>query len=218
MAHVTIEGLARPIEIANIFCIGRNYAAHVAELGNRPAQDPVVFIKPTSAILNAGGVIELPRFSNDVHYEAELVMLVGKGGKNIDQDQALEHIAGYGLGLDLTARDLQTQAKKAGLPWAVGKGFDGSACVSGFVPASRIEDPLAIEFQMQLNGVLKQHGEVRKMLFPLPFVIAYLSRVFTLQAGDLIYTGTPEGVGPLTHGDHLQLSMGNRLACEFSVA
>jgi 2-keto-4-pentenoate hydratase/2-oxohepta-3-ene-1,7-dioic acid hydratase in catechol pathway len=218
MPHITLlADQARAVQVRNIFCIGRNYAAHIAELGNRPEEDPVVFIKPTSALHLPGTPIVLPTHSSDVHYEAELVLLVGQGGKNIAEDKALKHIAGYGLGLDLTARDLQTKAKQGGLPWAVAKGFDCAATVSQFVPSEHIEHPQNIEFQMHLNGQLKQHGDVRKMLFPIPFIVRYLSQVFTLREGDLIFTGTPEGVGPLKGGDVVRLVLPNAIDTEFKV-
>ncbi|HEX4879339.1 MAG TPA: fumarylacetoacetate hydrolase family protein, partial [Limnobacter sp.] len=134
MAHVALHSdQTRAVEVRNVYCIGRNYAAHIAELGNRPEEDPVVFIKPTSALLMPGHPIRLPKHSNAVHYEAELVLLIGQGGKNIPEESSLDHIAGYGLGLDLTARDLQTKAKQGGLPWAVAKGFDCAATVTSFV-------------------------------------------------------------------------------------
>lgn len=218
MPHVTLLAeQARAIQVRNIFCIGRNYAAHIAELGNRPEEDPVVFIKPTSALHLPGTPIVLPTHSSDVHYEAELVLLVGQSGKNIAEDRAMQHIAGYGLGLDLTARDLQTKAKQGGLPWAVAKGFDCAASVSQFVPSGHIEHPQNIEFQMHLNGQLKQHGDIRKMLFPIPFIVRYLSQVFTLHEGDLIFTGTPEGVGSLKGGDVVRLVLPNAIDTEFKV-
>ncbi|HEX4844433.1 MAG TPA: fumarylacetoacetate hydrolase family protein [Limnobacter sp.] len=218
MAHIALHAdQTRAVEVRNIYCIGRNYAAHIAELGNRPEEDPVVFIKPTSALLMPGHAIRLPKHSADVHHEAELVLLVGQGGKNIAEDEALDHIAGYGLGLDLTARDLQTKAKQGGLPWAVAKGFDCAATVTSFVAANHIGQPQHIEFQMYLNGQLKQHGDIRKMLFPIPYIVRYLSEVFTLQAGDLIYTGTPEGVGPLNAKDTVRLVLPGHIDTSFDV-
>ena len=219
MPHVTLLAQqAKAVQVRNIFCIGRNYAAHIAELGNRPEEDPVVFIKPTSALHPPGTPIVLPAHSRDVHYEAELVLLVGQGGKNIPEDKALSHIAGYGLGLDLTARDLQTKAKQGGLPWAVAKGFDCAATVTQFVPAEYIEQVHHIEFQMHLNGQPRQHGDTRKMLFSIPFIVHYLSEVFTLQEGDLIFTGTPEGVGALNSQDAVRLLLPNWIDTEFVVS
>jgi len=219
MPHVSLQAeQTRAVQVRNIFCIGRNYAAHIAELGNRPEEDPVVFIKPTSSLHTPGTPIVLPPHSSDVHYEAELVLLIGKAGKNIPEEKALKHIAGYGLGLDLTARDLQAKAKQGGLPWAVAKGFDCAATVTQFVPAENIEQPHMLEFQMHLNGQLKQHGDVRKMLFPIPYIVRYLSEVFSLQEGDLIFTGTPEGVGPLKNGDEVRFVMSGLIETDFRVS
>jgi 2-keto-4-pentenoate hydratase/2-oxohepta-3-ene-1,7-dioic acid hydratase in catechol pathway len=219
MPHITLQAeQTRAVQVRNIFCIGRNYAAHIAELGNRPEEDPVVFIKPTSSLHTPGTPIVLPPHSSDVHYEAELVLLIGKAGKNIPEEKALKHIAGYGLGLDLTARDLQAKAKQGGLPWAVAKGFDCAATVTQFVPAENIEQPHMLEFQMHLNGQLKQHGDVRKMLFPIPYIVRYLSEVFSLQEGDLIFTGTPEGVGRLSNHDLVRLDLPGLINTEFVVS
>jgi len=206
------------LAVANIFCIGRNYAAHAAELGNHVEAEPVVFLKPTSALLHEDTPIHLPDFSRDVHFETELVVAIGRGGKHIDKAHALEHVAGYGLGLDLTARDLQTAAKNKGLPWAVGKGFDGSACVSRFIAAAALPQPGLATFSLDVNGTQRQRGDCRMMVYDIPFIIAYLSSRFTLQAGDLIYTGTPEGVAALHAGDQLHLRLADLLDARFAVA
>lgn len=208
---------ASAVRVENIFCIGRNYAAHIAELGNRPSENPVVFLKPTSA-LNTSQTIQLPAHSADVHFEAELVLLLGKGGKNIAEADALAYISGVALGLDLTARDLQNQNKKLGLPWATAKGFDDSASLSHFVPLSQVGDLNSLEFFLHVNGEQRQHGKVSNMIYSVPQLVAYLSRVFTLQAGDLVYTGTPEGVAALKSGDQLQMTLPGQIDCEFSVA
>lgn len=205
------------VPVQNIFCIGRNYAAHIAELGNRPAESPVVFLKPTSA-LNLSKTIHLPAHSADVHFETELVLLIGKSGKNIAEDDALAHVSGVALGLDLTARDLQNQNKKLGLPWATAKGFDDSASLSNFVPFAQVGPLDSLEFFLRVNGEQRQHGKVCNMIYSVPFLVAYLSHVFTLQAGDLIYTGTPEGVAALKSGDHLQMTLPGHVECEFLVA
>ncbi len=196
----------RQAPVANIFCIGRNYTEHIRELGNTPAEAPVVFFKPTSALLLSPGTIRLPAFSHDVHYETELVVRIAHDASDIDETKALDLIDSYALGLDLTARDLQTQAKQQGLPWATAKGFRGSACLSAFRPAGDLPDPARIRFSMHCNGELRQQGDTAHMIYPIATQIAYLSRVFGLSAGDLIYTGTPAGVGPLKVGDQLMLA------------
>ncbi|WP_374539221.1 fumarylacetoacetate hydrolase family protein [Chitinimonas taiwanensis] len=208
----------RELPVANIFCIGRNYAAHAAELGNQVEPEPVVFLKPTSALLHEGTSIPLPPHAQEVHYEGELVLVVGQGGKHIPRATALAHIAGYGLGLDLTARDLQSRAKEKGLPWSVAKGFDGSACVSAFLPAAALPEPGEAQFWLDLNGQRRQNGDARLMIYELPFIIEYLSSRFSLQAGDLIYTGTPAGVGALQSGDVLEMGLADLLRARFTVA
>lgn len=216
MTMLTLAGT--PVRPANIFCIGRNYAAHAAELGNPLEAEPLVFLKPTSALLCSGMPLVLPPFSDNVHFEAELVVLIGKGGVEIDEANALSHVAGYGVGLDLTARDVQDEAKRRGLPWAKGKGFRAAACVSDFVLASEVADPQRLTFSLHVNGELRQLGDTARMLFPLSTLIAYLSRVFGLSAGDLIYTGTPEGVGRLQPGDTLALSLPTLIDARWQVA
>lgn len=210
-----LDGSRHPLR--TIYCIGRNYAAHIEELGNARPAEPVVFLKPQSALTTAPA-IHLPATSNDVHYEAELVLHLGHGGKNIAREQALDHIAGYALGLDLTARDLQEKAKNAGLPWTLAKGFDHAAVLTPFVPAQGLE-PENIRFYMDLNGERRQNGHTALMLFPIADIIEYLSRHFTLHPGDIIYTGTPQGVGKLASGDRIRLALENSpLTADFHIA
>jgi 2-keto-4-pentenoate hydratase/2-oxohepta-3-ene-1,7-dioic acid hydratase in catechol pathway len=218
MAQVYMQNTSSPITISNIFCIGRNYAAHAAEMGSTPTETPMVFLKPTSAIATEKNSILLPSFSKEIHYETELVVLIGTGGKNIAETDALKHVAGYAIGLDLTARDLQSQAKAKGHPWLLSKGFDNSACISQFIDRELIPNPNEVSFSMQLNGELKQQANTASMLFTIPIIIQYLSHVFTLNQGDLIFTGTPEGVGPLKSGDHIRLNLANQLTANFNVA
>lgn len=195
--------LPNNLEVRTIYCIGRNYAAHARELNNPVPGEPVIFIKPASSVVPDGGSIVIPPQSSDVHYEAELVLAIGKKGKNIPIGQAMSHVAGYGLGIDVTARDLQQVAKDKSLPWSVAKGFDTFAPLSDFVDASALQDPDAIEYTLDINGERRQHGKTSHMLFPIPFLIHYLSGIFTLYPGDIVYTGTPEGVGKLNAGDKL---------------
>ncbi|WP_174875577.1 fumarylacetoacetate hydrolase family protein [Vogesella oryzae] len=203
---MNVELGGQPQRVNTVFCIGRNYAAHAAELGNAVEPEPLVFLKPNAALLPVGEPIRLPSYSSDVHYECELVVLIGEGGDDIAEADALRHVAGYGIGLDLTARDVQGEAKRRGLPWTKAKGFRGAACISSFVPATAL-DPAAANFTLHVNGELRQQGDSRLMLYPVATIISYLSRTYGLQAGDLIYTGTPEGVGPLQPGDQLQLAL-----------
>lgn len=206
-----------PVAIANIFCVGRNYAAHAAEMNSPTLDLPMIFLKPSSAVATEKKPIQLPTFSQDVHYETELVILIGKGGVAITQENAWDYIAGYGIGLDLTARDIQAEAKKKGHPWTLAKGFIGAACVSQFVAANELKNPSDCHFTLLHNGELKQSGETRLMLFSIPYLISYISSVFGLTEGDLIFTGTPEGVGKLNSGDKLQLNLADSLTAEFTV-
>lgn len=196
--------------VGTIFCIARNYVAHIAELNNTRPDKPVIFCKPITA-LNTGQTIVLPDYSEDVHYETELVVRLGKGGKNIALEHAADCIDGFALGLDLTARDVQSKLKEKGFPWELAKGFDGAACLSEFIPASAFADLTDIRFTMHFNGKLRQDGHTALMLFPIAEQIAFISRHFTLRAGDLVYTGTPEGVGKLAVGDTLMLTLGDHL-------
>jgi len=215
MTHVRIDG--REIRVSSIYCIGRNYAAHAAEMGSRVEDHPMVFLKPLTALL-APGVATLPPFSADVHHEAELVVLIGEGGVDIPAASALQHVAAYAIGVDLTARDVQAELKKKGHPWTLAKGFRGSAWVSDFVPAAAVPDPAALEFTLAVNGEPRQHGVVGRMVFDVPTLIAHISSVYGLAAGDLIYSGTPEGVGPLRHGDRVDLDLIGHVGASWSVA
>lgn len=217
MQQVFFNNANQGVRVSNIFCIGRNYAAHISELGNKPSDSPLVFLKPTSA-LNTENIIHLPVFSNEIDYETELVLLIGRSAKAVKAEDAWDYIAGYGLGLDLTARDLQAVAKQQGLPWTLAKGFDDSASVSAFIPASEISEPGALSFQMKLNGIERQQGFVSQMLFDIPYLIEFLSNRFSLQAGDLIFTGTPEGTGRLQQGDRIEIALANKLKAEFTCA
>ncbi|NJB86384.1 2-keto-4-pentenoate hydratase/2-oxohepta-3-ene-1,7-dioic acid hydratase in catechol pathway [Lewinella marina] len=187
-----------------LICIGRNYAAHAAELGNARPEQPIVFMKPGSAILPNNKPFYYPEFSQDIHYEVEIVVKIAKNGRHVDPQFAMDYVESIGLGLDLTARDLQQACKEKGHPWEIAKAFDHSAPLSPdfLAPASfaQLDD---IEFSLEKNGQEVQHGHSRNMLFPIPELITYVSQFFRLQKGDLIFTGTPEGVGALTQGDEL---------------
>jgi 2-keto-4-pentenoate hydratase/2-oxohepta-3-ene-1,7-dioic acid hydratase in catechol pathway len=184
-----------------IFCIGRNYVKHIEELKNERPDQPLVFMKPATALLREGKPFYLPDFSKEIHFECELVVKVGKHGKAISPDFAHKYIESYSLGIDFTARDIQSQLKEKGHPWEIAKAFDHSACIGDFIKLHK--PPEEIEFELIKNGERAQYGQTSKMLFPIPALIAYLSSYFTLQKGDLIFTGTPEGVGPVQKGDEL---------------
>jgi 2-keto-4-pentenoate hydratase/2-oxohepta-3-ene-1,7-dioic acid hydratase in catechol pathway len=200
-----------------LFCIGRNYAAHIEELQNERPTDPVIFMKPDTAILKDNVPFYYPDFSQDIHHEVEIVLKISKQGKNLDAAFAHRYYEEIGVGIDFTARDLQARQKAKGLPWEIAKGFDGSAPISGFVPKSRFADLKNLDFSLTVNGDERQRGNTALMLWSFNEQIAYLSRFFTLRPGDLLFTGTPEGVGPVQVGDVLAASLEGEEMLRFEV-
>jgi 2-keto-4-pentenoate hydratase/2-oxohepta-3-ene-1,7-dioic acid hydratase in catechol pathway len=200
---ITIEPYDEKMPVNTVYCLGRNYGAHAHEMGATIPSEPIVFIKPATAVVNGELPINLPEFSNDIHHEIELVLLVDDVPRNTSEADSEKFIIAYGVGLDLTARDIQTVAKKQGLPWTVAKGFDGSAPVSRFQKASNTSLNENTRLQLTVNDEIKQQEIIGNMIYPIPSIISSLSRYFTLRRGDLIFTGTPEGVGPLLPGDTL---------------
>ncbi|MEY3643902.1 MAG: hypothetical protein RLZZ207_596, partial [Bacteroidota bacterium] len=192
-----------------IICIGRNYAAHIEELKNEKPGQPVVFLKPDTALLKGGAPFYYPDFSTNIHHEIELVLKISKEGKYIQTQFAHRYFEEIGLGIDFTARDLQDQCKAKGLPWEIAKAFNGSAPIGNFKPVSEFSDLKNIDFHLEINGEVKQKGNTSLMLFDFATIIAYVSQFFTLKKGDLIYTGTPAGVGPVQTGDQLIGFIGN---------
>jgi 2-keto-4-pentenoate hydratase/2-oxohepta-3-ene-1,7-dioic acid hydratase in catechol pathway len=191
------------LQPGKLLCIGRNYAKHAAEMKSDVPETPMVFLKPATALIGNDGVINLPAMTQDVHHEVELVAVVGKEGKNITEDDALDYVAAYAVGLDMTARDIQAVAKQKGHPWSVAKGFDTFAPLGALVPAAAIDDPQDLTIKLTIDGQVRQEGHTGDMIFSVAHLVAYCSRIFTLQPGDLIYTGTPEGVGPVHDGEEL---------------
>ena len=192
-----------------IICIGRNYAAHIEELKNEKPGQPVVFLKPDTALLKGGAPFFFPDFSTNIHHEIELVLKISKEGKYIQPQFAHRYFEEIGLGIDFTARDLQDQCKAKGLPWEIAKAFNGSAPIGNFKPVSEFSDLKNIDFHLEINGEVKQKGNTSLMLFDFATIISYVSQFFTLKKGDLIYTGTPAGVGPVQTGDQLIGFIGN---------
>jgi acylpyruvate hydrolase len=186
-----------------IICIGRNYAAHIEELKNEQPGQPVVFLKPDTALLKGGAPFFYPDFSKNIHHEIELVLKISKEGKYIQPQFAHRYFEEIGLGIDFTARDLQDQCKAKGLPWEIAKAFNGSAPIGEFKSVAELGDLRNLDFHLEINGEVRQKGNTGLMLFDFATIIAYVSQFFTLKKGDLIYTGTPAGVGPVQKGDHL---------------
>ncbi len=201
MNSVRLRGVQERIFVGKILCLGQNYAAHAKEMRSDIPTKPIIFLKPSSAIISEGETVVIPPVSHEVHHEVELVVLIGRKGKNIPRETAYDYVEGYGVGLDMTLRDVQREAKSFGQPWAVAKGFDTSAPLSEFVSRTSIPNPHSLTIQLTVNGKDRQHANTRDMIFSIDEVISYLSSIFTLERGDLIYTGTPEGVGTVTSGD-----------------
>ena len=200
-----------------IFCIGRNYADHVKELGNEVPSEPLIFMKPATALVVNNKPFYYPDFSKDIHYEAEIVLRISKNGKHVQPQFAHEYYDAVALGIDFTARDLQQQCKKAGNPWEIAKAFDNSAPVSEFIPLDEAISNGSIDFRLDINGRTVQHGNTQNLIFNFNTLICHISKYFKLQQGDYLFTGTPEGVGPVKVGDVLTGFIGSRQMFEFEV-
>lgn len=202
---LAVEGTHARFPVRRIFCVGRNYAEHAREMGGDPDREPPFFFqKPADAIVTDGNDFPYPAQTKDVHHEMELVVALGKGGKDIAAGSALAHVYGYAAGLDMTRRDLQAEAKKLGRPWDTAKGFDHAAPCGRIVPAASIGHPTTGAIWLKVNGEFRQRSDLSQLIWKIPEVIAYLSTLFTLAPGDLIYSGTPAGVGAVQRGDVLE--------------
>jgi fumarylpyruvate hydrolase len=202
---VEIQGRSERFPVHRIYCVGRNYAAHAREMGKDPEREaPFFFAKPADAIVANGTSIPFPPRTADLHHEIELVVAIGKGGVNIATAQALEHVFGYAVGLDLTRRDLQAEAKDKGRPWDTAKGFDRSAPITAITPGQRLASMDNGKIWLNVNGVQRQQGALADMIWSVPEIVAELSTLFELAPGDLIYTGTPAGVAAIKAGDRLE--------------
>ncbi|MDH1180547.1 fumarylacetoacetate hydrolase family protein [Achromobacter mucicolens] len=205
---VPIAGSQDSFPVRRVYCVGRNYAAHAREMGFDPDREPPFFFcKPADAVVPVaqGSTLSLPYppETANLHYEIELVAAIGKGGANISVDEALQHVWGYAVGLDMTRRDLQMKMREAGRPWELGKAFDQSAPIGPLHPAQSVSGIEQADIWLQVNGADRQRSDIGKLIWSIAETIAYLSKYFRLEAGDLIYTGTPEGVGPVVRGDKM---------------
>lgn len=200
-----------------IIGIGRNYANHAKELGNEVPTEPVVFLKPDTALLRNNDDFYYPNYSNDIHHEIELVVRICREGTNIEERFAHKHYDQLGLGIDFTARDLQKAAKEKGLPWDMAKGFNHSAPISKFIPIEEITNHNAVDIRLDINKSTVQSGNTKDMSFSIDQLIVYVSKFFLLKKGDYIYTGTPEGVGPVKIGDHLEGYLNNQKMLDFQI-
>ncbi len=193
----------------NIYCIGRNYSEHAKELNSELPESPVIFLKPDTALLKNNAPFYYPDFSNNIHYEVEIIIKICKKGKFIEEKFAHKYYEQIGIGIDFTARDIQNSLKEKGLPWELAKGFNGSAPISGFINKTSY-NITKLSFSLKKNGEVVQEGNTSEMIFGIDYLISYLSRFFTLKTGDLIFTGTPAGVGPVKIGDNLEAFIENK--------
>jgi len=201
---ITLPTSDQTVAVGKLLCIGRNYADHAAEMKRDVPDEPMVFLKPATAVVRSGGTVRLPPQSENVHHEVELVAAIGKEGRDVDPGDALDHVAGYAVGLDMTARDLQDEAKARRHPWSVAKGFDTFAPLGALAAPDAVGDPQALTLRLRRTGDVRQEASTADMIFPVAELISFCSRIFTLEPGDLLYTGTPSGVGPVEDGDTLE--------------
>jgi fumarylpyruvate hydrolase len=201
---VAVAGSSARFPIRRVFCVGRNYAAHAREMGKDPDREPpFFFMKPADAVVDAHGVLPYPPATNDLHHEVEMVVALGAGGVDVAAADALALVWGYGVGLDLTRRDMQAVAKEMSRPWDFAKGFDASAPCSALRPVGEVGHPADARIRLSINGVVKQDGTLREMIWPVADIISHISGFVALAPGDLIYSGTPAGVGALQPGDRV---------------
>lgn len=200
-----------------ILAIGRNYAAHIEELNNERPDEPVIFTKPETALLQKNAPFYYPEFSSNIHYEVEIILRICKHGKYIDAKFAQNYFDAIGVGIDFTARDLQDKAKAKGLPWALAKGFNGSAPISKFIDKTEFTDVKNLDFSLNLDGEQKQGANTSLMLFEFEEIISYISKFIMLKKGDIIFTGTPKGVGPVAIGNKLEAFIENKKLLEVEV-
>ncbi len=207
MKYYKFQDSENHIRIGKIICLARTYKEHAREMNATVTEDPLLFLKPTSSIIYDHETIIIPKRSQCLHHEVELGVILGKKGKNIGEEDAMHYVLGYLVALDITARDIQSVAKKNGWPWAIAKGFDTFAPISDAVIKEKIPDPLHLNLSLKINGVVKQNANTNQMIYPLERIISFISEIMTLEPGDLILTGTPEGVGEIKEGDVLEAQL-----------
>ena len=208
--HQTIQNQTIDLPLGKVVCVGRNYAEHAKELGNEVPAAPILFIKPTTSVVELESPLTIPQDQGSVHHEAEIALLISKDAKDIDAASAWDYVSHAGVALDLTLRDVQSKLKEKSHPWEIAKGFDGACPLSKWIPLSELSNKEKIAIQLEKNGELKQDGDSTQMITSIPALIAYMSNIFTLKTGDVILTGTPAGVGPLESGDELKATLDNQ--------
>ncbi|XP_042293574.1 acylpyruvase FAHD1, mitochondrial isoform X2 [Sceloporus undulatus] len=201
-----------------IVCVGRNYAEHAKEMKNALPSEPLLFLKPSAAYVREGSPIIRPSYCNKLHHEVELGVVIGKKAQDVSQEVAMDHVGGYALCLDMTARDTQEECKKKGLPWMLAKGFNTSCPVSDFVPKEKVSDPHQLKLWLKVNGELRQEGDTSDMIFSIPHLISYISGIIPLEEGDVILTGSPKGVSAVEENDRIEAGIEGLLTMRFQVA
>ncbi len=223
MTKIRIHETEKYIKVNNVYCVGRNYVDHIKEMnGSNISELPVIFIKPNSSIINDGGVVEIPKYSDkyiseNLHYEVELVIVISRNGRNIPENESEKYILGYAVGLDMTLRDIQDNSKKNGTPWAISKGFISSAPVSDILLKSPTISPMKFELNLLQNNIKKQHTNTSLMIHNIYKLVSYISSIFSIQKYDLIFTGTPRGVGKAFSGDKIVATLDNKLKLSVKV-
>ena len=208
--HRDWQGALLDFPVSKLVCVGSNYAEHIKEMGSTASAEPVLFIKPETALCDIRQPVSIPKEFGAVHHEVELAVLIGTPLKQANEDRVARAIAGYGVALDLTLRELQSGLKKAGQSWEKSKAFDGSCPISGFIPVAEFGDAQQVDLSLTINDEIRQQGNTRDMITPIIPLISYISRFFTLRAGDVVLTGTPQGVGPMKSGDMLKIMLNGK--------
>jgi 2-keto-4-pentenoate hydratase/2-oxohepta-3-ene-1,7-dioic acid hydratase in catechol pathway len=215
--YIFKDGINRNITIGKLVCLARTYKKHAQEMNSDIPKEPILFLKPSSAIIFNGDTIQIPKMSKSIHHEVELAIIIGKKCKDIEEKDAHDYILGYAIALDITARDIQTELKKKGWPWGIAKGFNTFAPISEVIIKENLSNPQNIDISLKVNGKIKQKSNTKNMIFSIGEIIEYISKIMTLEAGDLIMTGTPEGVGEIKSGDILEANLGNLLSLKVNV-
>ncbi|KAJ6722126.1 ACYLPYRUVASE FAHD2 MITOCHONDRIAL-RELATED [Salix viminalis] len=211
-------GIQKLLQVGTkIVAVGRNYAAHAKELGNAVPKEPVLFMKPTSSYLENGGTIEIPQPLESLHHEVELAVVIGQKARDVPESTAMDYVEGYALALDMTAREIQATAKSAGLPWTVAKGQDTFTPISSVLSKSNVPDPDNLELWLKVDGEIRQKGSTKDMIFKIPFLVSHISSIMTLFEGDVILTGTPQGVGPVKIGQTITAGITDLIDVHFNV-
>ncbi|CFR13523.1 fumarylacetoacetate hydrolase family protein [Yersinia kristensenii] len=208
--HRDWQGALLDFPVSKVVCVGSNYAEHIKEMGSTASAEPVLFMKPETALCDIRQPVSIPKDLGAVHHEVELAVLIGTSLKQATEDRVARAIAGYGVALDLTLRELQTGLKKVGQPWEKAKAFDGSCPISGFIPVAEFGDAQQVDLSLTINDEIRQQGNTRDMITPIIPLISYISRFFTLRPGDVVLTGTPQGVGPMKSGDMLKIMLNGK--------